>query len=453
MRAVATLLTCMLALTGAASAGKYFEVTQTPVVVSLQGVPLSDVRVKFTDEGKQVVENILSGLKVKVDSEEVQVTNVARKIAEAREGNITNEEYVVGALGYEVPEGKYFVGYLQVKSGEGETKKYVVRYEEEQKAVIKSAPGFGSFTATVVQVLGEYDDKGLPLMTPSIDPTEVKDEVLLCLPVIKEITLKPAVLQMDWYKILEKAEPGKVFVKLAQVHAHGEGDKIEVIYAPTKVDALQLLVSGEEPLIPTQEDMVSTIVDPYMEELEAVVDTKIDEFLKPIQEKVQGNPALEILTERFLPTFLKTLAGKQILRVKETIVSALMPHTQYVRTFLVGLYMSQYPDGVNVNTLMARKAAYESPMYEILVSAVKTSYDMMLESLKSTLSNIIDSIVDQYADEIAEMVGTTTEDVKQTVEKLTVGVLKDLLTGDYVDYLIKLVALNVLTSMGSMGIL
>ncbi|WP_148688142.1 hypothetical protein [Methanopyrus sp. SNP6] len=453
MRAVATLLACMLALTGAASAGKYFEVTKTPVVVSLQGVPLSDVRVKFTDEGKQVVKDILSGLKVNVDGREVQVTNVACKIAEAREGNITNEEYVVGALGYEVPEGKYFVGYLGVRGGEGETKKYVVRYEEEQKAVTKYAPGFGGFTATVVQVLGHYDEKGLPLMAPSIDPTEAKDEVLLCLPVIKEITLKPAVLQMDWYRILEKAEPGKVFVKLAQVHAHGDGDKIEVIYAPTKVDALQLLVSGEEPLVPSQEDMISMIVDPYMEEIEAVVNTKIDEFLKPIQDKAHGNPALEILTEKFLPTFLKTLASKQILRMKDAIISTMVPYAQHIRMFLVGLYLSQYPNEVNVNTLMVRKAAYGSPLYDFLVSAVKASYDMVIESLENTLSSIVDSIIGKYADDIAKIVSTTADDVKQTVKRLTVGVLKDLLTGEYIDYLIKLVALNVLSGMSSAGIL
>ncbi|WP_457619757.1 hypothetical protein [Methanopyrus sp.] len=448
MRAVVVLTACLLALVGAASAGEYFEVTQTPALVSLQGVPLSDVRVKFTDEGKKVVENILSSLKVKVDGKEVQVTNVARKIAEVRQGNIVNEEYVVGALGYEVPEGKYFVGYLQAGN-----KKYVVRYDEEQKPVTKTAPGFGSFKATVVDVLGEYDEKGLPLVAPSIAPTEVKEEVLLCLPVTREITLKPAVLQMDWYKVLEKAELGKVFVKSAEVHAYSQGDKIKVVYAPTKADVLTLLLGGEEPLIPTQDAIVSAIVDPYVEEATHVVDAKIDEILQPIQEELKGTP-LEFLVKNFLPTFLKKLASVEIAKVKDAVVSALVPYAQNVRAFLVTLYVSQYPSKVDLETLTTRKAVHDSPLYEPLVMSIKAACESGINAVMDALSNAVTRAIEPYAKTVAKLIGVKKSAVKDTVKKLTVGVLENLANklSAYADYLIKLLALNLLVGLGALGL-
>ncbi|WP_457615057.1 hypothetical protein [Methanopyrus sp.] len=448
MRAVVVLTACLLALVGAASAGKYFEVTQTPALVNLQGIPLSDVRVKFTDEGKQVVENILSNLKVKVDGKEIQVTNVARKIAEARQGNIVNEEYVVGALGYEVPEGKYFVGYLQAGN-----KEYVVRYDEEQKPVTKVAPGFGSFEAKVVDVLGEYDKKGLPLLAPSIDPTKVKEEVLLCLPVIREITLKPAVLQMDWYKILEKAELGKVFVKSAEVHAYSQGDKIKVVYAPTKVDVLMLLLGGKEPLVPTQDTIVSTVVEPYVEEATNLVDAKIEELLQPIKEQLAGTP-LELLVDRFLPTFLKNLASAEIAKVKDAVVSILTPYAQNIRALLVTLYLSQYPSKVDLETLMTRKAVHDSPLYEPLVLTIKAAYESGVNAVMDALSNAVTRAINPYAKTIAKLIGVKRNVVRDTIKELTVGVLENLADKlrAYADYLIKLLALNWLVDLEALGL-
>ncbi len=447
MRAlVPALLGLLLAISGAASAGQYFQVPET-VVVNLSGQPYQPTYVKFTDKGKQAVQDILKTLKITVDGREVALSVQARKVKEVQVDNIRNEEYVAAALGYEVP-GKYFVGYLEFKKT-----KYVVKYEEGQKPVQKTAPGFGAFQATVAEILGQYDEsKGLPFVAPAVKPEEHEEEVMLCLPIESEITLKPAVLQMDWYRVLNVAEANKVFLKSATVHAHKDGDKVKVVYAPTKLDAATMLATK---VLPSADDIVNAIVNPYLEEVRAVEDAKIRELLEPLKEQLPDKLA-DIVVDKILVPVIKGLIERCVLsRVESEVKSALKQPVEQALTALVGAYLSQYPATTDVKVLEERKAARQSILFDPMVEAELAVIESAANAVRDQVESVVEDVTEDYAEDIADMLGVSVDTVKETIEKLTVGVLENVMNAfrGFAEWLAKLLALNTLTSMAAAGLL
>ncbi len=450
MRTLApTLLGLLLALSGAASAGQYFQVPET-VVVHLSGAPYQPTYVKFTDKGKETVQNLLKSIKVTVDGKEVQLSVQAKKVKEVKVDKLKNEEYVAGALGYEVPD-RYFVGYLQFKDN-----KYVVKYDEHQTPVRKSAPGFGEFYAVAAYVLGQYDEnKGLPFIAPSVDPKEHVEEVMLCLPIEADVTLRPAVLQMDWYIYLNEAELGKVYLKYARVHAHKDGDRVHLVYAPSKVDVALVL----KDLMPKADEMVDRIVGPYFEEAKKVEEAKLTELLKPVKENIGGYLG-ELVADRILKPFLKGFINKLVLdRVEAEIKGLLRNPVEQALNELTGLYLSvytsQYPETMDVSALEARKRARQSVLFEPMVEAEKSVIQSNVKAALDQIEDTVEQATQDYVDDIASLVGTSEEDVKKTINRLTVGVLENVINSlwDYVEWLTKLVTLNALASMATSGLL
>jgi hypothetical protein len=444
-----TLLGLLLALSGAASAGQYFQVPET-VVVHLSGAPYQPTYVKFTDKGKEAVQNLLKSIKVTVGGKEVQLSAKvgvqAKKVREVKVGELKNEEYVAGALGYEVPD-RYFVGYLQFKDN-----KYVVKYDEHQTPVRKSAPGFGEFYAVAAYVLGQYDEnKGLPFIAPSVDPKEHVEEVMLCLPIEADVTLRPAVLQMDWYIYLNEAELGKVYLKYARVHAHKDGDRVHLVYAPSKVDVALVL----KDLMPKADEMVDKIVDPYFEEAKKVEEAKLTELLEPVRENLG-----ELVADRILKPFLQGFINKLVLdRVEAEIKGLLRDPVEQALNELAGLYLSvytsQYPETMDVSVLEARKRARQSVLFEPMVEAEESVIQRNVEAALDQIKDTVEQATQDYVDDIASLVGTSEEDVKKTINRLTVGVLENVINSlwDYVEWLTKLVTLNALASMATSGLL
>ena len=450
MRTLApTLLGLLLALSGAASAGQYFQVPET-VVVHLSGAPYQPTYVKFTDKGKETVQNLLKSIKVTVDGKEVQLSVQAKKVKEVKVDKLKNEEYVAGALGYEVPD-RYFVGYLQFKDN-----KYVVKYDEHQTPVRKSAPGFGEFNAVAADVLGQYDEnKGLPFIAPSVDPKEHVEEVMLCLPIEADVTLRPAVLQMDWYIYLNEAELGKVYLKYARVHAHKDGDRVHLVYAPSKVDVALVL----KDLMPKADEMIDKIVDPYFEEAKKVEEAKLTELLKPVKENIGGYLG-ELVADRILKPFLQGFIDKLVLgRVEAEIKGLLRDPVEQALNELAGLYLSmytsQYPETTDVSALEARKRARQSVLFEPMVEAEESVIQSNVKAALDQIEDTVEQATQDYVDDIASLVGTSEEDVKKTINRLTVGVLENVINSlwDYVEWLIKLVTLNALASMAASGLL
>lgn len=450
MRTLApTLLGLLLALSGAASAGQYFQVPET-VVVHLSGAPYQPTYVKFTDKGKETVQNLLKSIKVTVDGKEVQLSVQAKKVKEVKVDKLKNEEYVAGALGYEVPD-RYFVGYLQFKDN-----KYVVKYDEHQTPVRKSAPGFGEFNAVAADVLGRYDEnKGLPFIAPSVDPKEHVEEVMLCLPIEADVTLRPAVLQMDWYIYLNEAELGKVYLKYARVHAHKDGDRVHLVYAPSKVDVALVL----KDLMPKADEMIDKIVDPYFEEAKKVEEAKLTELLKPVKENIGGYLG-ELVADRILKPFLQGFIDKLVLgRVEAEIKGLLRDPVEQALNELAGLYLSvytsQYPETMDVSALEARKRARQSVLFEPMVEAEESVIQSNVKAALDQIEDTVEQATQDYVDDIASLVGTSEEDVKKTINRLTVGVLENVINSlwDYVEWLIKLVTLNALASMAASGLL
>ncbi|MEO2241179.1 MAG: hypothetical protein ABGY09_03825 [Euryarchaeota archaeon] len=450
MRTLApTLLGLLLALSGAASAGQYFQVPET-VVVHLSGAPYQPTYVKFTDKGKETVQNLLNSIKVTVDGKEVQLSVQAKKVKEVKVDKLKNEEYVAGALGYEVPD-RYFVGYLQFKDN-----KYVVKYEEHQTPVHKSAPGFGEFNAVAADVLGQYDEnKGLPFIAPSVDPTEHTEEVMLCLPIEADVTLRPAVLQMDWYIYLNEAELGKVYLKYAKVHAHNEGDRVHLVYVPSKVDVALVL----KEVMPKADEVIDTIVDPYFEEAKKVEEAKLTELLEPVKESIGGYLG-ELVADRILRPFLQGFINKLVLdRIEAELKGLLREPVEQALNELAGVYLSiytsQYPETTDVSALEARKRARQSVLFEPMVEAEKSVIQSNVEKALDQVKDAVEQATQDYVDDIAELVGTSEEDVKKTINRLTVGVLEDVIDSlwSYLEWLIKLVTLNTLASMAASGLL
>ncbi len=450
MRTLApTLLGLLLALSGAASAGQYFQVPET-VVVHLSGAPYQPTYVKFTDKGKETVQNLLKSIKVTVDGKEVQLSVQAKKVKEIKVDKLKNGEYVAGALGYEVPD-RYFVGYLQFKDN-----KYVVKYDEHQTPVRKSAPGFGEFNAVAADVLGQYDEnKGLPFIAPSVDPKEHVEEVMLCLPIEADVTLRPAVLQMDWYIYLNEAELGKVYLKYARVHAHKDGDRVHLVYAPSKVDVALVL----KDLMPKADEMIDKIVDPYFEEAKKVEEAKLTELLKPVKENIGGYLG-ELVADRILKPFLQGFINKLVLdRVEAEIKGLLRSPVEQALNELAGLYLSvytsQYPETMDVSVLEARKRARQSVLFEPMVEAEESVIQSNVKAALDQIEDTVEQATQDYVDDIASLVGTSEEDVKKTINQLTVGVLENVINSlwDYVEWLIKLVTLNALASMAASGLL
>ncbi|WP_456466733.1 hypothetical protein [Methanopyrus sp.] len=450
MRTLApTLLGLLLALSGAASAGQYFQVPET-VVVHLSGAPYQPTYVKFTDKGKETVQNLLKSIKVTVDGKEVQLSVQAEKVKEVKVDKLKNEEYVAGALGYEVPD-RYFVGYLQFKDN-----KYVVKYDEHQTPVRKSAPGFGEFNAVAADVLGQYDEnKGLPFIAPSVDPKEHVEEVMLCLPIEADVTLRPAVLQMDWYVYLNEAELGKVYLKYAKVHAHEDGDRVHLVYAPSKVDVALVL----KDVMPKADEVIDTIVDPYFEEAKKVEEAKLTELLEPVKENIGGYLG-ELVADRILKPFLRGFIDKLVLgRVEAEIKGLLRDPVEQALNELAGLYLSmytsQYPETTDVSALEARKRARQSSLFEPMVEAEESVIQSNVKAVLDRVKDVVEQATQDYVDDIASLVGTSEEDVKETINRLTVGVLENVIDSlwDYVEWLIKLVTLNALASMAASGLL
>ncbi len=450
MRTLApTLLGLLLALSGAASAGQYFQVPET-VVVHLSGAPYQPTYVKFTDKGKETVQNLLKSIKVTVDGKEVQLSVQAKKVKEVKVDKLKNEEYVAGALGYEVPD-RYFVGYLQFKDN-----KYVVKYDEHQTPVRKSAPGFGEFNAVAADVLGRYDEnKGLPFIAPSVDPKEHVEEVMLCLPIEADVTLRPAVLQMDWYIYLNEAELGKVYLKYARVHAHEDGDRVHLVYAPSKVDVALVL----KDVMPKADEVIDTIVDPYFEEAKKVEEAKLTELLEPVKESIGGYLG-ELVADRILKPFLQGFIDKLVLgRVEAEIKGLLRDPVEQALNELAGLYLSvytsQYPETMDVSALEARKRARQSVLFEPMVEAEESVIQSNVKAALDQIEDTVEQATQDYVDDIASLVGTSEEDVKKTINRLTVGVLENVINSlwDYVEWLIKLVTLNALASMAASGLL
>ncbi len=450
MRTLApTLLGLLLALSGAASAGQYFQVPET-VVVHLSGAPYQPTYVKFTDKGKETVQNLLKSIKVTVDGKEVQLSVQAKKVKEVKVDKLKNEEYVAGALGYEVPD-RYFVGYLQFKDN-----KYVVKYDEHQTPVRKSAPGFGEFNAVAADVLGQYDEsKGLPFIAPSVDPKEHVEEVMLCLPIESDVTLRPAVLQMDWYIYLNEAELGKVYLKYAKVHAHGDGDRVHLVYVPSKVDVALVL----KYVMPKADEVVDAIVDPYFDEAKKVEEAKLTELLKPVKENIGGYLG-DLVTNRILKPFLQGLINKLVLdRVEAEIKGLLRNPVEQALNELAGLYLSvytsQYPETMDVSALKVRKWARQSVLFEPMVEAEESVIQSNVKAALDQVKNTVEQMTQDYVDDIASLVGTSEEDVKKTINRLTVGVLENVINSlwDYVEWLTKLVTLNALASMAASGLL
>jgi len=444
-----TLLGLLLALSGAASAGQYFQVPET-VVVHLSGAPYQPTYVKFTDKGKETVQNLLKSIKVTVDGKEVQLSVQAKKVKEVKVDKLKNEEYVAGALGYEVPD-RYFVGYLQFKDN-----KYVVKYDEHQTPVRKSAPGFGEFNAVAADVLGRYDEnKGLPFIAPSVDPKEHVEEVMLCLPIEADVTLRPAVLQMDWYIYLNEAELGKVYLKYARVHAHEDGDRVHLVYAPSKVDVALVL----KDVMPKADEVIDTIVDPYFEEAKKVEEAKLTELLEPVKESIGGYLG-ELVADRILKPFLQGFIDKLVLgRVEAEIKGLLRDPVEQALNELAGLYLSvytsQYPETMDVSALEARKRARQSVLFEPMVEAEESVIQSNVKAALDQIEDTVEQATQDYVDDIASLVGTSEEDVKKTINRLTVGVLENVINSlwDYVEWLIKLVTLNALASMAASGLL
>ncbi len=450
MRTLApTLLGLLLALSGAASAGQYFQVPET-VVVHLSGAPYQPTYVKFTDKGKETVQNLLKSIKVTVDGKEVQLSVQAEKVKEVKVDKLKNEEYVAGALGYEVPD-RYFVGYLQFKDN-----KYVVKYDEHQTPVRKSAPGFGEFNAVAADVLGQYDEnKGLPFIAPSVDPKEHVEEVMLCLPIEADVTLRPAVLQMDWYVYLNEAELGKVYLKYAKVHAHEDGDRVHLVYAPSNVDVALVL----KDVMPKADEVIDTIVDPYFEEAKKVEEAKLTELLEPVKENIGGYLG-ELVADRILKPFLRGFIDKLVLgRVEAEIKGLLRDPVEQALNELAGLYLSmytsQYPETTDVSALEARKRARQSSLFEPMVEAEESVIQSNVKAVLDRVKDVVEQATQDYVDDIASLVGTSEEDVKETINRLTVGVLENVIDSlwDYVEWLIKLVTLNALASMAASGLL
>ncbi|WP_168168626.1 hypothetical protein [Methanopyrus sp. SNP6] len=351
---------------------RYLEVHPDTVPVTFEGNPLVPAYVELTDEGKEAAFSILERL------------------------GIPSKDAAVGYL------TDVFVG----ESCRGDSRCLVVY--SPQDGTVEVRP---------------WKEDRLSLRLPPLRLDDHLTELLLCLPVRKQVVLQPAVLELgrNVDEMIQRR------VEAVHLHKFGEPTAVTAVYVPTEMVALRAF----ESLLPEPRNVARAMLERLSSEVrDAINEYLVRDRLEKLVKSRLGSDVYGRVREYF-----SSMIHLMISRIEEVYYDKVFPTliewcaaiVRYVETSLITTFALLYPDNPSADVLERRVVVYNSPCFRMLRNWVlEPSYTAWKSVLYSLAVTVADLIFEAVRPALSAL-GLEPESSRTTLEEITKSAVKNLI--------------------------